>query len=88
MLPLFEMTHPNCAWKFLSNFLSGNLSTHAPVIKKRVKGRFCPWLTPEVKTQNVKDQLYRKARKHSRKGDWELYKIAKNCCNNIAESAK
>lgn len=55
MLSLLEMTDPNCAWNLFRNVLSVNLSRHAPVIKKRVKGCFCPWLTAEVMTQtNVK----------------------------------
>ena len=84
MEPLYKITDTNIAWLFLKNILLKSFNKHAPIITKRVKGRHCPWLTLEIKTQmNIKDQLLRKARKSKRKGDRELYKYSKNSCNNM-----
>ena len=89
MSPLYEITDPNSAWLWLKNVLCTTFNKHAPIISKRVKGRHCPWLTADVKTQmNIKDKLLRKVRKSNKQSDWNLYKTAKNRCNNMVKKAK
>ena len=40
------------------------LSQHAPLISKKIKGRLSPWMSSEVKNEmNLRDQLQRKAGK-------------------------
>ena len=75
---IYEITNIIAVWKFLNGILLNVFSHHAPIISKRVKGRHCPWLTPEVKTQmNRKDQLLRKARASNNKNVWSLYKVSR-----------
>jgi hypothetical protein len=89
MESLYEITDVNAAWIFLKHILLRSFNKHAPIITKHIKGQHCPWLTPEIKSQmNRKDQLLRKARKSKKKEGWELYKTAKNCCNNMVRKAK
>ena len=89
MSPLYKITDPNSAWLWLKNVLCTAFNKHAPIISKCVKGRHCPWLTAEVKTQmNIKDKLLRKVRKSNKQSDWSLYKTAKNRCNNMVKNAK
>jgi hypothetical protein len=65
------------------------INKHAPIIQKRVKGRFCPWLSVELKTlMNNRDKLHRKARKTNTSFDWKLYTRIKNRCNNAVKQAK
>ena len=62
---------------------------HAPIIKKRVKGSFCPWLTEEIKlNMNNRDKLLRKARKSKNDHDWKSYKRLKNTCTNSIRKAR
>ena len=85
----YEMKDTNKAWVFLKDHLTALFNKHAPIITKKVKGRHCPWLTTDVKKQmNNKDKLLRKARLTKSKGDFAMYKTAKNLCNNMVKIAK
>ena len=56
----------NEAWASLRDTLQRCIDKHAPLISKRVKGRLCPWLTPDVKKEmNLRDGLLRKAHRTS-----------------------
>eukprot|EP00794_Sanderia_malayensis_P021363 gene21363-23443_t len=69
--------------------LSSIIDRHAPLIKKRVKGRRCPWITYEIKSlMNTRDKILRKARNTKEESDWSLYKRLKNSCNNKIKQAK
>ena len=84
-----SIQHVKQAWSILKDKLKTVFDKHAPKITKRVKGRFCPWLTVEVKQQiNRKDQLLRKFRKSKDPNDWNLYRIARNHCNWVVKRAK
>ena len=86
---IYSINDVNAAWLYLRNILHTVFNKHAPIITKRVKGRHCPWLTTEVKKQiNKKDQLLRKARRSNSKEDWQLYKTARNRCNNDIRKTK
>lgn len=47
--PFYEITNVNITWNYMKLALSTIIDRHAPLIKKRVKGRRCPWLTHELK---------------------------------------
>lgn len=59
------------------------IDKHVPLITKKVKGRLCPWMTSEVKSEmNLRVQLLRKARRSNREIDWSSYKRQRNKVNS------
>eukprot|EP00795_Rhopilema_esculentum_P010458 gene10458-19168_t len=65
------------------------IDKHAPFVKKRIKGRLCPWLSKELKQEmNIRDQLLRKARRSNTELDWSTYKRSRNRVNNLVKSNK
>ena len=86
---IIQSKNVNSAWTSMKETLLRVINKHAPIIQKRVKGRYCPWLTPELKTlMNNRDKFHRKARKTMSENDWNAYKQAKNHCNNAVKQAK
>ena len=80
---------PNKAWQIMKTNLLKVFNEIAPLIQKRIKGRFCHWLTHEIKTlMNQRDKLRRKARKSKAEEDWNLYKKKKNSCTNLVKRTK
>ena len=70
--PLFHINNVNKAWLFLCNILTNCFDKHAPVITKRVKGTFAPWLNSEIKKlMNNRDKMLRKFRKTNDNNHWE-----------------
>ena len=70
----------------LSAFCS-SLDKHAPLITKKIKGRLCPWMSREVKSEmNLRDQLLRKAT--NREMDWSSYKRQRNKVNSQVKKCK
>ena len=56
---------------------------------KQVKGRPCPWLNSEIKSQmNHRDRLLRKARKTNKEEDWSAYKLSRNRVTNNVRKTK
>ena len=52
----------NKAWASFQDILQRCINKHVPLHSKKVKGRLCPWLTPDVrKEMNLRDGLLRKA---------------------------
>ena len=45
----YSIKEPNSAWIYLKSILTHLFDKHAPQIEKKVKGRYCPWLTPGIK---------------------------------------
>lgn len=72
---IYQCKWGNEAWGSLRDTLQRCLDKHAPLISKKVKGRLCPWLTPDVKKEmNLRDGLLRKARRTNQEFDWSSYK--------------
>ena len=44
---------PNKAWGIWKQIFEYIADSHAPLKKKRVRGRSVPWITPELKHDNV-----------------------------------
>lgn len=64
--PLYEMSSANSAWLYLKDNLLQTFNKHAPFMKKRVKGNFCPRLNTEIhQLINERDKALRKARKQT-----------------------
>ena len=86
---VYDSTCPNSAWTKMKEILTNTFTSHVPSITKRVKGRYCPWLTEEIKQHlNERDKLLRKARKSKSHIEWKKYKRKKNYCNNFVRQAK
>ena len=65
------------------------IDNHAPLVKKRIKERLCPWLSKELKQEmNLRDQLLRRALRTSTELDWSIYKRSRNRVNNLVKSNK
>ena len=80
---------PNESWAIMKCFLEECFNKNAPWISKRVKGRYCPWLSEDVKRHmNERDQLLRKARKSNKTSDWKTYKQKKNACTKFIRKAR
>ena len=79
----------NICWQYIKDILLKYADTHAPLTKKTIKGKPCPWLTEEIKKQmNDRDGLLRKARRSNNHNDWIRYKTFKNRVNNVIKRAK
>ena len=80
---VYQSTNVNRALEYFTEKLREVFDRHAPIIKKRVKGRKCNWLNRDIKSQmNRRDQLLRKARRSKSDYDWNEYKRLRNRCNN------
>ena len=87
--PIFTSPCVNRASSFLKDVLDFFINKHAPMIRKKVKGRLVPWLTPEVKREmNTRDKLLRKARHTNREIDWSSYKRQRNRVTNLVKKYK
>ena len=72
-----------------NNILETAFEKHAPTINKKIKGKLCPWLNSNLKSEmNNRDKLMRKAKKSRNDEDWLAYKQSRNRCNNLLRRAK
>ena len=86
---IYSKTCINSALEKFNSILNRNIDKHAPVIKKRVKGRLCPWLTKDLKKElNHRDKLLRRARISKSDLDWSNYKHQRNRVNNLVRKNK
>ena len=86
---LYKLKNVNLAVKYFNSKIEEVFNRHAPVIVKKVKGRPCPWLNPDLKRcMNNRDKILRKARKSKNRNDWKSYKKLRNKCNNTLKAAK
>jgi hypothetical protein len=86
---LYKCTDVNHAWDTFKTTLTRIFSIHAPFIEKRVKDRYCPWLTTDIRgVMNDRDKAQRKARKSNKKSDWKSYKLLRNRCTSSIRKAK
>jgi hypothetical protein len=69
----------NNAWDTFKSLLKSVIDKHAPLTKKRVRGRDSPWFTNEIKTKTYERDYYlRKARKSGKEIDWSTYRRLRN----------
>ena len=81
---VFETDDVNHAWLNCKAIFSNVCDEHAPRRKKPlVRGKRCPWLTPEIKDlMNKRDFHLRKARKTNAEVDWSASRQARNYVSN------
>jgi len=86
---VFNATNVNDAVQLFTDILSNVFNKHAPIVKKRLKGKPTPWLNVNIKADmDRRDKILRKARKTKNEGDWRLYKKLRNYCNNRLKNAR
>ena len=86
---VFTSSCVNDACSRFKCILQQSIDKHAPLITKKIKGRLCPWMTSEVKSEmNLRDQLLRKARRTNREIDWSSYKRQRNKVNSQVKKCK
>ena len=72
---VYSASSANKAWVYMKEVLLSTLNKHAPIIRKRIKGKVSPWLDKNIKKEmNHRDILLRKARKTNLDTDWAAYK--------------
>ena len=65
----------NHALTLFEQNLTTTIDTHAPIIKKRIKRKRCPWLLTEIKkVMDDRDRMLRKARSTNKDSYWSNYK--------------
>jgi len=79
----------NEAVERFTKIMNDIFNRHAPLVKKRVKGKPTPWLDITLKRHmDRRDKILRKARNTKSETDWNLYKKLRNFCNNRIRSAR
>jgi hypothetical protein len=87
--PLYHINEVNQAWSFLREIITTCFNRHAPMITKRVKGSYCPWLTQDIKQlMNQRDKILRTFRKSKNEQSWNAYKLLRNSCTNAIRTAR
>lgn len=78
----------NTALKVLDNYLLETIDNNAPKITRKIKGKPCPWMTPELKNlMSQKNHLLRKSRKTKKEIDISAYKNIRNRVNILVRRA-
>ena len=86
---VYSSNSVNEAWASFRDILQRCIDKHAPLISKKIKGRLCPWLTPDVKKEmNLRDGLLRKARRTNQENDWSSYKRQRNRASGLVKKCK
>ena len=70
----YSIKESNSAWIYLKSILTHLFDKHTPQTQKKVKGCYCPWLTPGIKRlMNERNMQLRKARRMNKESDWSVY---------------
>ena len=74
-----QETDINKAWNIFKSQLKSVINKRAPLAKKKVRGRDCPWLTNGIKSKiHNRDYYLRQARKSGKEIDWSTYRRLRN----------
>ena len=74
-----QESNVNKAWDIFKSLWKSVIDKHAPLIKKRVRGRESPWFTNEIKIKaHERDYYLRKARRTNKEIDWSTYRRLRN----------
>ena len=76
-------------WDFFKSGFLRISNEHGPVKKRRLKNRFCPWITPQiVKLMYSRDHKHKLARTTNDAANWAEYKRLRNCVTAQIKEAK
>lgn len=94
-LPFNEILNdkdPNHAWQCWVDLLISAVNKHAPVKRKRIRSKLCPWITGDlIEAMNRRDWLYTMATKPSNPDSsefWSEYKSLRNEITCMIRNAK
>ncbi|XP_057296299.1 uncharacterized protein LOC130625264 [Hydractinia symbiolongicarpus] len=72
---IYNLTNVNRAWSLLKGIIYRTYDSMAPLIRKKVRGKPCDWMTVDLKKEmNSRDNLLRKSRKTKSEADITAYK--------------
>ena len=75
-------TNVNEAWSLWKYNFTAECYKHAPLIDKKVRGRYCPWLTLEIKQiMRARDASLKKFRRSKLDTDLATYRLLRNKVN-------
>lgn len=84
----YSLKDVNSAWNVFYDYLINTINVHAPKISRRIKGKACPWMTPEIKgLMAERDRSFRKSRKTKKEADISMYKNLRNRVNILVRKA-
>ena len=87
--PVYCSNDSNFAWDYTKHVILTLLDKFAPKIKKRIRGKPCPWMNIDLKLHmNSRDQLLRKSRRTKNEVDIQAYKSKRNYVNGMIKKAK
>ena len=87
--PVIDANDVNDAWQKMKDIIRSCLDQIAPKIIKRIRGKPCPWMTPELKQQmSERDRLQRRYRKSKLPAHKNEYKRKRNSVNSLVKKAK
>lgn len=70
-----EEINVNKAWNVFKDLLTDVINKHVPLVKKKVRGRDCPWLNNDIRSKmNERDYHLPKARRTGKENDWSAYR--------------
>ena len=79
----------NKAWNIFKHLLTEVINKHAPMVKKKVRGRDCPWLNNDIRSKmNERDYHLRKARRTGNENDWSTYRRLRNTVTRLIRHSK
>ena len=82
-------TNVNVAWERMRNIIRSCLDSIAPKSTKRIRGKPCPWMTPDLKQEMAeRDRLQRRHRKSKLPAHKAEYNHKRNIVNSHAKKAK
>ncbi len=85
----YNRTDANTAWYAWKEIFLEIADILAPVLKRKVKSEYNPWMTNEIKSMSHhRDFLKRKAIKHNSTRYHELYKNCRNRVNRLIKDTK
>ena len=65
----------NSGWNNFKILLKAVIDKHAPLKKKKIRMRDCPWLTNEIRKKiNERDSWSKRARTTGKGNDWSMYR--------------
>ena len=77
----------NLAWDCFKNKLARVIDKHAPMVKKSVRGRDCPWLNNSIgNMMNERNNLLKKARNTGKESEWSAYRKSRKTTSMIKNS--
>ncbi|CAB4042566.1 Hypothetical predicted protein, partial [Paramuricea clavata] len=83
------LTDPNALWNDFKNKFLSVADKHAPIRQRRVKSKYKPWLTNEIKQMSYRRDYLKKQSIKLRSAYYDkAYKRCKNKLNNLIKETK